>query len=605
MIAKCDPNYSDTSDYQVVVDLQALMNDAKMSADALLYKLNPTLIQNLCSKEKIVVFDQIVMQQADSVQIFGNGDYVATRGLLAYGGQVALEFKDISTLKLQSQFGFVAIRQCAVDRQPMPFEQQLITLFSKLLNQPPDLITILSFKHKYDLQKLDIGCQLYAFYVDNTLRMTPDTIQILQFKNKVHFSSDFQIQQIQISPFNFLGQPIELAVLGTELQFFVIKWYQSDKPLHPLSSKWGVCEKEQSLNYTPMLGSFIRCTVEVPDTRGDKLYQIVIVVNLNGEEDSEDLPLPEAELVPAPAVLPLRPQSIPSAPREPSASKGPDAGYLQFSVRPELTPTNCKLYRACRGKYFSYVQDLALVPQEDEYRLEYKPSGFDYGFELLLQVELENQTVNIYSGTQRSYLRMGTAFLTRLRQTFARLPIRMKCQYQQHPADLLVDADRFELSQTGQTTILLSRQLACYAAGPQAVRVTNGQQRVVLEFEDQADAYALFHFINALNGLEFYDLQLREPQTELGDQFVAQLRDLRFQPGGRVELLQAPRHALYLNLFRGVRQTLLATNAPYELTCFDLGQVVSARFDDGYEVPLQLVQPAQSSQLLYQMEQLS
>ena len=176
-----------------------------------------------------------------------------------------------------------------------------------------------------------------------------------------------------------------------------------------------------------MLGSFIRCTVEVPDTRGDKLYQIVIVVNLNGEEDSEDLPLPEAELVPAPAVLPLRPQSMPSAPREPSASKGPDAGYLQFSVRPELTPTNCKLYRACRGKYFSYVQDLALVPQEDEYRLEYKPSGFDYGFELLLQVELENQTVNIYSGTQRSYLRMGTAFLTRLRQTFARLPIRMKC----------------------------------------------------------------------------------------------------------------------------------------------------------------------------------
>ena len=134
--------------------------------------------------------------------------------------------------------------------------------------------------------------------------------------------------------------------------------------------------------------------------------------------------------------------------------------------------------------------------------------------------------------------------------------------------------------------------------------MTNGQQRAVLEFEDQADAYALFHFINSLNGLEFYDLQLREPQTELGDQFVAQLRDLRFQPGGRVELLQAPRHALYLNLFRGVRQTLLATNAPYELTCFDLGQVVSARFDDGYEVPLQLVQPAQSSQLLYQMEQL-
>ena len=395
----------------------------------------------------------------------------------------------------------------------MPFEQQLITLFSKLLNQPPDLVTILSFRHKYDLQKLDIGCQLYAFYVDNTLRMTPDTIQILQFKNKVHFSSDFQIQQIQISPFNFLGQPIELAVLGTELQFFVVKWYQSDKPLHPLSSKWGASEKEQSLNYTPMMGNFVRCTVEVPDTRGDKLYQIVIVVSLGGEEDTEDLPLPEAELVPAPAMLPLRRLSAPSEAKEPAVSKGPDEGYLQFSIRPELTPTNCKLYRACRGKYFSYVQDLALVPQEDEYRLEYKPSDFDYGFELLLQVELENQTVNIYSGTQRSYLRMGTALLSRLRQTFARLPIRMKCQYQQHPADLLVDADRFELSQTGQTMILLSRQLACYAAGPQAVRITNGQQRAVLEFEEPADAHTLFHFINALNGLEFYDLQLRKHET--------------------------------------------------------------------------------------------
>lgn len=61
MIAKCDLNCADTQDYQVVIDLQALMNDAKMSADALLYKLNPTLIQSLCSKEKIVVFDQIVM----------------------------------------------------------------------------------------------------------------------------------------------------------------------------------------------------------------------------------------------------------------------------------------------------------------------------------------------------------------------------------------------------------------------------------------------------------------------------------------------------------------------------------------------------------------
>lgn len=126
-------------------------------------------------------------------------------------------------------------------------------------------------------------------------------------------------------------------------------------------------------------------------------------------------------------MLPLRPQSVPSELKELSSSKGPDASSLQFSIRPELTPTNCKLYRACRGRYFSYVQDLALVSHEDEYRLEYKPSGFDYGFELLLQVELENQTVNIYSGTQRSYLRMGTALLTRLRQTFARLPIRMRC----------------------------------------------------------------------------------------------------------------------------------------------------------------------------------
>ena len=97
------------------------------------------------------------------------------------------------------------------------FEQQLITLFSKLLNQPPDLITILSFKHRYDIQKLDIGCQAYAFYVDNTFKMTLETIQILQFKNKVHFSSNFQIQQVQITPFNFLGQPIEVSVLATEL----------------------------------------------------------------------------------------------------------------------------------------------------------------------------------------------------------------------------------------------------------------------------------------------------------------------------------------------------------------------------------------------------
>ena len=79
----------------------------------------------------------------------------------------------------------------------------------------------------------------------------------------------------------------------------------------------------------------------------------------------------------------------------------------------------------------------------------------------------------------------------------------MKCQYQQRSADLQVDTDRFELGQTGQVLVLLSKQLICYAAGSRAIRVTNGQQKLTLEFDDQEDAYTLFHFINILNGLEF------------------------------------------------------------------------------------------------------
>lgn len=35
--------------------------------------------------------------------------------------------------------------------------------------------------------------------------------------------------------------------------------------------------------------------------------------------------------------------------------KNSESGYLQFMIRPELIPTNCKLYRAYKGKYFSYV----------------------------------------------------------------------------------------------------------------------------------------------------------------------------------------------------------------------------------------------------------
>lgn len=45
----------------------------------------------------------------------------------------------------------------------------------------------------------------------------------------------------------------------------------------------------------------------------------------------------------------------------------------------------------------------------------------------MLQVELENQAVNVYSATQRSYLRMGASLLSHLRQVFSQLPLRMKC----------------------------------------------------------------------------------------------------------------------------------------------------------------------------------
>ena len=85
----------------------------------------------------------------------------------------------------------------------------------------------------------------------------------------------------------------------------MIKWYQSDKPLHPLSAGWGACEKEQSLNFVPQSGNFVKCMIEVPDTESDKLYQIIILINLNGEEPEEDLPGTDQQLVEMQTLLPF------------------------------------------------------------------------------------------------------------------------------------------------------------------------------------------------------------------------------------------------------------------------------------------------------------
>ncbi|CAL5985418.1 Conserved_hypothetical protein [Hexamita inflata] len=629
IIEKCDFTCEDVSDYQIVVDLQTLMQDVKSNQQSFLFKLNSNLIQKLCNREKISIFDQLLMQGCEYQNVFGSSEFITPEGQLSYMGTLNINFKDLDNLKLQSQFGIIAVRQSAIDRQLTAFEQQLLQLVGKLIDQPPELLNILSTQHSYQFSKLDVGCQILMYFVQDTFKITQDTIQIIQLKNKVHFHSNFPIQRLFITPFNYMNQQLTLMVEATQLDFLVIKWYVADQKLHPNSTQWSEIE-QQMLQFTPTQGNFVKCLVAVPDKEQDLIYSIIILIPLGEIEQQPilddlyreiDLSVSAPKRLLKNAVGYKKQTDIEDTSVEYRGKLFENAN-VKFSAHVDTHIVSAKLYRVCNS-FFQFVSMLDYFEINDEYVMKYTTSLFDTGCELIAQIESESGILQVHSVTQRQHVQMSPKLKLQYLEMTMNQKLRARVQYGQRMCEFTVNEQFICIQQAG-SEIFKQPILGFYSQKGfgKTILITNNQLNIFLEFEDELTSWAATQLINSINNMNHYDIEGFDIQPDPSDQYICSLVSIPNHPGD--ELYPFVQDNLYMvessifevsrvffgsqkvktqNLFQDVEE-LVVSQGPYVLQVFDCGYLLCVK-SNGYNAPINIIKPAQLQSLIYQMDKMS